>query len=293
QHGSTTVSNWLRYAGQMLDWHEGLYAMGARSYDPELGRFLSEDPLGLAAGINPYAYVGDSPPNGTDPMGLDPICTPGWWDCPVRPVQGLFVSVEQPFFNSSRANGFSDNFGRRGRQGPIDLGGSGSGGALAGAGGGLGGLVHKAGSFIRSHLPHHSSCATTVTGTIGLSASASAGGIGTWASHGFGGNLEFGVAIGAGRTFAFYWHAGPSVGVGYAVGLETSLQGGDFDAAVASSFERGGAGAFELEGALGDLGANAVVYNHKIAGGGLSGGEGIGGFINMTSMGGHTGCFAF
>ena len=71
QHGSTTVSNWLRWAGQMLDWHEGLYAMGARSYDPELGRFLSEDPLGLAAGINPYAYVGDSPVNGTDPSGLD------------------------------------------------------------------------------------------------------------------------------------------------------------------------------------------------------------------------------
>ena len=71
QHGSTTVSNWLRWAGSMLDWHEGLYAMGARSYDPELGRFLSEDPLGLSAGINPYAYVGNSPTNGTDPSGLD------------------------------------------------------------------------------------------------------------------------------------------------------------------------------------------------------------------------------
>ncbi|MDP2584159.1 MAG: RHS repeat-associated core domain-containing protein, partial [Candidatus Palauibacterales bacterium] len=70
QHGSTTVSNWLRWAGQMLDWHEGLYAMGARSYDPELGRFISEDPLGLSAGINPYAYVGNSPTNGADPSGL-------------------------------------------------------------------------------------------------------------------------------------------------------------------------------------------------------------------------------
>ncbi|MDP2585145.1 MAG: RHS repeat-associated core domain-containing protein, partial [Candidatus Palauibacterales bacterium] len=43
---------------------------GARSYDPELGRFISEDPLGLSAGINPYAYVGNSPVNGTDPSGM-------------------------------------------------------------------------------------------------------------------------------------------------------------------------------------------------------------------------------
>ncbi len=91
QHGSTTVSNGLRWAGQMLDWHEGLYAMGARSYDPELGRFLSEDPLGLAAGINPYAYVGNSPVNFVDPMGTDLEC--GTWDDPCW-SSGLFVAVE-------------------------------------------------------------------------------------------------------------------------------------------------------------------------------------------------------
>jgi len=54
--------------------------MGARSYDPELGRFISEDPLGLSAGINPYAYVGNSPVNGTDPSGLD--CYFTWTDNP-------------------------------------------------------------------------------------------------------------------------------------------------------------------------------------------------------------------
>ncbi len=133
QHGSTTVSNWLRWAGSMLDWHEGLYAMGARSYDPELGRFISEDPLGLAAGINPYAYVGNSPVNGTDPSGMDPVnciliqmddglhlvCDHGgiaWvW------VESSGTSGAWPF-DTPRTSGFTKNFGHRGRQQPIGFG---------------------------------------------------------------------------------------------------------------------------------------------------------------------------
>ena len=48
----------------------GLYYVRARWYDPHLGRFVSEDPIGLAGGLNVYAYVGNSPLNGTDPSGL-------------------------------------------------------------------------------------------------------------------------------------------------------------------------------------------------------------------------------
>jgi RHS repeat-associated protein len=69
----------------------------ARWYDPQTGRFVSEDPIGLAGGINPYAYVGSNPVNGRDPYGLYPICRyirgvtigignstesfPGYWEC--------------------------------------------------------------------------------------------------------------------------------------------------------------------------------------------------------------------
>jgi hypothetical protein len=45
----------------------------ARSYDPQLGRFISEDPIGLAGGINQFAYVGNDPQNGIDPSGLHEI----------------------------------------------------------------------------------------------------------------------------------------------------------------------------------------------------------------------------
>ena len=40
-------------------------------YDPSVGRFLSEDPIGFAGGdANLYRYVGNSPTNFTDPSGL-------------------------------------------------------------------------------------------------------------------------------------------------------------------------------------------------------------------------------
>lgn len=48
----------------------GLYYMRNRWYEPRTGRFLSEDPIGLAGGTNPYVFAGNDPVNGRDPMGL-------------------------------------------------------------------------------------------------------------------------------------------------------------------------------------------------------------------------------
>ncbi|MCP4591169.1 MAG: RHS repeat-associated core domain-containing protein [bacterium] len=50
----------------------GLLHVGARYYDPALGRFLQRDPVGIAGGLNVYAYVGNSPLLHTDPAGLHP-----------------------------------------------------------------------------------------------------------------------------------------------------------------------------------------------------------------------------
>ena len=63
----------IGYTGRELD-SSGLYYYRARYYDPSTGRFDSEDPLGFAAGINFYAYVGNNPVNGNDPSGE----APGW-----------------------------------------------------------------------------------------------------------------------------------------------------------------------------------------------------------------------
>jgi len=74
--GKTTTSgnsngNTSQYTGREND-GTGLYYYRGRYYSPSLQRFISEDPIGLAGGINLYAYVGNNPINFTDPFGLKP-----------------------------------------------------------------------------------------------------------------------------------------------------------------------------------------------------------------------------
>ncbi|MEL6402578.1 MAG: RHS repeat-associated core domain-containing protein, partial [Cyanobacteria bacterium J06626_4] len=58
------------YTGRELDKVTGLMYYRARYYDPAVGRFLSEDPIGFDAGdANLYRDVFNSPTNYTDPSG--------------------------------------------------------------------------------------------------------------------------------------------------------------------------------------------------------------------------------
>jgi RHS repeat-associated protein len=60
------------YTGRDWDADTGLQYNRARWYDPAQGRWLTQDPIGFAAGdVNLYRYVGNSPTNATDPSGLD------------------------------------------------------------------------------------------------------------------------------------------------------------------------------------------------------------------------------
>ncbi len=64
--GSTTNS--YAYTGSEFD-GLGIDYYRARYYNPQTGRFLSEDPIGLKGGINKYAYTHDDPINYRDPSG--------------------------------------------------------------------------------------------------------------------------------------------------------------------------------------------------------------------------------
>jgi RHS repeat-associated protein len=61
----------LRFPGQYFDPETGLHYNYLRYYDPEIGHYISLDPLGLAPAANPVGYV-DRPSVSCDPLGLAP-----------------------------------------------------------------------------------------------------------------------------------------------------------------------------------------------------------------------------
>ncbi|MEG5193567.1 RHS repeat-associated core domain-containing protein [Microcoleus sp. ARI1-A1] len=66
------------FTGRELDSETGNYYYNSRYYDPQVGRFISEDTIGFGGGdANLYRYVGNSPTNYTDPSGqLIPTAIP-------------------------------------------------------------------------------------------------------------------------------------------------------------------------------------------------------------------------
>ncbi|AVR78684.1 hypothetical protein NM96_04400 [Neisseria mucosa] len=59
----------FRFQGQYYDEESGLHYNRFRYYDPEIGRFVSQDPIGLMGGINVYIYA-PNPIEWVDPFGL-------------------------------------------------------------------------------------------------------------------------------------------------------------------------------------------------------------------------------
>ena len=68
------------FQGQYYDHETGLAYNRFRYYDPELGRYILEDPIRLLGGITLHAYVEDSL-MGLDPLGLSPSRALSWSVC--------------------------------------------------------------------------------------------------------------------------------------------------------------------------------------------------------------------
>jgi RHS repeat-associated protein len=63
------------FTGREWDPETSLYYYRARYYDPKVGRFISEDPIGFAGGVNFFGYALNNPTRFADPSGLDVIVT--------------------------------------------------------------------------------------------------------------------------------------------------------------------------------------------------------------------------
>lgn len=68
-----TVTFNLRFPGQYYDAESGQHYNLNRFYNPELGRYMEPDPIGLEGGLNPYAYAGNNPVSNVDPSGLSSL----------------------------------------------------------------------------------------------------------------------------------------------------------------------------------------------------------------------------
>ncbi|CAH1043270.1 RHS repeat-associated core domain-containing protein [Halomonas sp. TD01] len=66
------VTQPIRFLGQWHDEESGLYYNRHRYYDPEQGRYISQDPIGLRGGTNLYGYV-TNPTGMVDPLGLQTL----------------------------------------------------------------------------------------------------------------------------------------------------------------------------------------------------------------------------
>jgi RHS repeat-associated protein len=72
--GSEPGSEFLPFgfAGGLYDEDSGLVQFGARAYDPEIGRWISKEPLRFRGGSNFFAYAFNDPVNLVDPTGRSP-----------------------------------------------------------------------------------------------------------------------------------------------------------------------------------------------------------------------------
>jgi RHS repeat-associated protein len=112
---TTTFTMNLRFPGQIYDKETGTHYNVFRDYDPQTGRYLQADPIGLGGGMNRWGYVGGNPMGGVDPLGLDEavltnpgvtiglvgICIANPLPCGAFVIGGACAAGYNYFFNQS------------------------------------------------------------------------------------------------------------------------------------------------------------------------------------------------
>ncbi|CAH5530168.1 RHS repeat-associated core domain-containing protein [Enterobacter cloacae] len=100
----------LRYAGQYADGETGLHYNLFRYYDPQVGRFIVQDPIGLAGGnLNLYHYA-PNPLVWIDPMGLALSGVDFSGSPSLYPVTGTQRNIVEITLQGSRGRDFTEAY---------------------------------------------------------------------------------------------------------------------------------------------------------------------------------------
>ncbi|WP_137939193.1 RHS repeat-associated core domain-containing protein [Chitinivorax sp. B] len=104
KNGSQFVYN-LRFPGQYWDHGIKLSHNWYRTYNPETGRYIQSDPIGLGGGLNTYGYVQASPIDLIDVNGLQTTVAPPLGNLFPRPMRPLPPVKSTPFPASANPAG--------------------------------------------------------------------------------------------------------------------------------------------------------------------------------------------
>ncbi len=94
-----SLSQPIRYSTKLYDEGTGLYYFGHRFYSPQLGRWLSRDPLAEMASINLYRFAANNPMTHFDPFGAAE--NGGFWD---RPEVQAQLQAQREAMQAKRAS---------------------------------------------------------------------------------------------------------------------------------------------------------------------------------------------